>query len=272
MQLSSDASATTLDIGIESFNEIFNQCPVLRLVLNGAVFAIYKRLTCMPHALDPHTLFTSYWSDTYNTFNTDFKLYSSEDDAIADANAWTFCNFNDNDVGFPRDCGPSGSSSFKFFTFPGGTFTMTGITSGVSLDVFRGCTCPTTGVPSPPPVICKSLPMPHRRALVEHASLVWRMPSPKGEHVRTPGSLVHSLGLYPHPPPNRTLDKHCQIRLACPAFRAGLDLRWPMPGACVSNAVKRPGLQSLVTSFEGPTEASPRHSESSARLRSEEAR
>ena len=43
-------------------------------------------------------------------------------------------------------------------------------------------------------------------------------------------------------------------------------------GACVSNAVKRPGLQSLVTSFEGPTEASPRHSESSARLPSEEAR
>ena len=43
-------------------------------------------------------------------------------------------------------------------------------------------------------------------------------------------------------------------------------------GACVSNAVKRPGLQSLVTSFEGPTEASPRHSESSARLRLEEAK
>ena len=43
-------------------------------------------------------------------------------------------------------------------------------------------------------------------------------------------------------------------------------------GACVSNAVKRPRLQSLVMSFEGFTEASPQHNESNTHLRSEETR
>eukprot|EP00929_Paragymnodinium_shiwhaense_P001653 TRINITY_DN101892_c0_g1_i1.p1 TRINITY_DN101892_c0_g1~~TRINITY_DN101892_c0_g1_i1.p1 ORF type:complete len:583 (-),score=93.06 TRINITY_DN101892_c0_g1_i1:166-1914(-) len=38
--------------------------------------------------------------------NRDFKLYSKFDDALEDRNAWKFCNYNDNGVGFPRDCGP----------------------------------------------------------------------------------------------------------------------------------------------------------------------
>ena len=48
------------------------------------------------------------WSNTDNKFNVDFTLYSSYMDAYNDVNRWTFCNFNDNGIGFPRDCGPTG--------------------------------------------------------------------------------------------------------------------------------------------------------------------
>jgi hypothetical protein len=43
-----------------------------------------------------------------NDFNEDFKLYSTYSDALKDSGAWTYCNFNAQGVGFPRDCGPTG--------------------------------------------------------------------------------------------------------------------------------------------------------------------
>jgi hypothetical protein len=52
-----------------------------------------------------------------NTFNDDFKLYSTYSDALADMSAWIFCNFNDPGVGFPRDCGPNGSVPFQWNSF-----------------------------------------------------------------------------------------------------------------------------------------------------------
>ena len=39
------------------------------------------------------------------TFNTDFELYSTLNDAIAGRGRWRYCNFNDPGIGFPRDCG-----------------------------------------------------------------------------------------------------------------------------------------------------------------------
>merc|ERR1711862_739345 len=44
---------------------------------------------------------------TFNVLGVDFDLYSTYDDALADANAWTTCNYNDPTVVFPRDCGPT---------------------------------------------------------------------------------------------------------------------------------------------------------------------
>ena len=45
-----------------------------------------------------------------NTMNVDFKLFNNLNDAKNDTNAWTYCNFNDDGVGFPRDCGVSGNT------------------------------------------------------------------------------------------------------------------------------------------------------------------
>ena len=46
------------------------------------------------------------WSSTANTLGTDFNLYSTFEDAKKETNPWTFCNYNSNEVGFPRDCSP----------------------------------------------------------------------------------------------------------------------------------------------------------------------
>jgi len=72
---------------------------------------IYKRLT-PPVGIDIPNLFLSNWFDDppglgTNKRNTDFNLFSSMEDAMTNKNPWTFCNFNDPGIGFPRDCGPT---------------------------------------------------------------------------------------------------------------------------------------------------------------------
>ena len=68
----------------------------------------YRRLTPMPEGLNLlETLKNKWIEDNGNKFNEDFALYSSYMDAYFDMNRWTFCNFA-SDVGFPRDCGPTG--------------------------------------------------------------------------------------------------------------------------------------------------------------------
>lgn len=61
----------------------------------------------LPEGLDLLKILKNYWHDIEgNKFHHDFELYSSYDDALNNRNPWLFCNFNDRNVGFPRDCGP----------------------------------------------------------------------------------------------------------------------------------------------------------------------
>jgi len=79
----------------------------------------YKRLTNDAN-IDYHTLLGSRWASANNRLNSDFKLYSTFEDAINDRNAWTFCNYDDfSGVGFPRDCGPTGWVSWQWNSFTG---------------------------------------------------------------------------------------------------------------------------------------------------------
>ena len=55
-----------------------------------------------------------------NAMGTDFNLYSTFDDAWNETNPWQICSFNENDIGFPNNCGPdtyfdkqSGSKDLK---------------------------------------------------------------------------------------------------------------------------------------------------------------
>ena len=54
----------------------------------------------------PYDLMCCNWMSADNHMHQDFDLYSSLADALADRNAWQYCNYDDPGVGFPRDCGP----------------------------------------------------------------------------------------------------------------------------------------------------------------------
>jgi hypothetical protein len=69
----------------------------------------YKRLTDVDSFDVAHVLYDT-WSDTNNVLGTDFSLFSTVEDAWAGTNPWTFCSYNDNGIGFPRDCGPTSHS------------------------------------------------------------------------------------------------------------------------------------------------------------------
>merc|ERR1712151_632969 len=73
---------------------------------------VYKRLTSKG-AIDFRDLFLKNWfsdpdGEGKNIRGSDFKLFSTFEEAQNDQNAWSFCNYNDSGIGFPRDCGPNG--------------------------------------------------------------------------------------------------------------------------------------------------------------------
>jgi len=79
---------------------------------------IYKRLTSKGE-IDFRDLFLSNWySDPAgagkNIRNMDFNLFSTFENAQNNENPWTFCNYNDGGIGFPRDCGPTGHISSEW--------------------------------------------------------------------------------------------------------------------------------------------------------------
>lgn len=72
---------------------------------------IYKRLTHRG-TINFKELFLNNWVTSptggSNIFGTDFKLFSNLDEAQNDRNSWTFCNFDESKIAFPRHCGPKG--------------------------------------------------------------------------------------------------------------------------------------------------------------------
>mmetsp|Transcript_24396 Transcript_24396/g.36189 ORF Transcript_24396/g.36189 Transcript_24396/m.36189 type:complete len:1032 (+) Transcript_24396:103-3198(+) len=81
---------------------------------------IYKRLTPLPAGFNMENLFTHTWSSANNVLNVDFKLYSSMSYALADMMAWTYCNYDDTNVGFPRDCGPTNMVPYQWMNLASG--------------------------------------------------------------------------------------------------------------------------------------------------------
>ena len=68
----------------------------------------YKRTSALPAGKDWEKLFRVYWASSNNAIHVDFELYSSAFDMNMFHNNWTYCNYDDGGVGFPRDCGPTG--------------------------------------------------------------------------------------------------------------------------------------------------------------------
>jgi len=103
-----------LDLGEQTTNKLFNVYKIFKrdcLSCGDEYKEIYyKRLTDIPENFSIYSQFNN-WTNVNNVLNTDFKLYSTLEDLINDTNAWDFCNYNDPNIGFPRDCGSSTTSN-----------------------------------------------------------------------------------------------------------------------------------------------------------------
>ena len=132
------------------FNQMFSRCPVVQYVRNGAVVAVYTRTSSIPASFDAHHLFTYTWVNEDNMLGQNFELYDTLDDAILDSGAWEFCNYNNPDVGFPRDCGKYKMEENRWFTMPSGEpqytdwrFNPRGVgPDGLKFQIFSGSKCP----------------------------------------------------------------------------------------------------------------------------------
>jgi len=140
VSISTDGKAKTIDVGRDEFNRAFAECPVVQYTRNGRVHSIYKRLSPIPYGFDAYDLFTYKWSNVDNVLHTDFEIYSDYQDLWKNQNEWDFCNYNDADVGYPRDCGRSGRVIYTWFSFPGGRFS---VTNGAGFAIHQPDSCPS---------------------------------------------------------------------------------------------------------------------------------
>lgn len=88
----------------------------------------YRRLTPIPADMDFLDLFKSRWSKVDNLMGTDFYIYSSYADALANdpTKAWKACSYLEGDpnpTGFPRDCGPTDLVGCQWNSWTRGTCT-----------------------------------------------------------------------------------------------------------------------------------------------------
>jgi hypothetical protein len=72
------------------------------------------------------------WSSSNNVLNQDFELYSTLEDLENGVNKWTYCNYDDDGVGFPRDCGPTGGVPSQWSPYQSDTEFSILVASGTS--------------------------------------------------------------------------------------------------------------------------------------------
>ena len=121
------------------FNALFATCPVVQYVRNGAVMAVYVRTSSIPQDFDARTLFTNDWSNVGNEMGHDFELY----DQLHDNQPWQYCNYNDEGIGFPRDCGKDGAISNRWFSMPESKWAVREVNEeGLRFQIFTGSQCP----------------------------------------------------------------------------------------------------------------------------------
>ena len=73
----------------------------------------------------------------------DFEIFSNYVDLKKDQNEWSSCNYNDPDVGYPRDCGKSAPVGGKWFSFPGGKVNAPDLSNGAGFAIHLPFNCPS---------------------------------------------------------------------------------------------------------------------------------
>ena len=79
--------------------------------------ACYERKSNRP--FDAYRNMLETWSSENNTMHEDYELYSSEYDMSRHQNEWQSANYDDEGVGFPRDCGQRHGRGGMWCTIPG---------------------------------------------------------------------------------------------------------------------------------------------------------
>ena len=139
--LSNNGASKLADIGEAAFNAKFAACPVIEYVRNGKTHSVYQR-TSSVERFNAYRAFTNTWSSSNNNLHVDFEIYDSVADLEVGRGKWNFCNYNDPDVGYPRDCGKTGWVANQWFSMPGGRFNARGLTKGASFKLFDAENCP----------------------------------------------------------------------------------------------------------------------------------
>ena len=131
-----------VNIGESVFNEAFRKCPVVR-----GLRAVYIRTSPIPRSFNAYRIFAQTWADQpSNRLNTDFKLYDNISDALADKGRWSYCNYNDQNIGFPRDCGKTSYiSGYKLFSLPGSRG-FGPMPSNQGIEIYSGDNCPAKDI------------------------------------------------------------------------------------------------------------------------------
>ena len=109
---------TTKDVGGSTFNRMFWDSPdhILKRVCSNCRDShreiYYKRLTKL-NSFDLYS-YTDNWRSRDNVLGKDFNLYSTYEDAINNRNRWRYCNYDDQNIGMFRDCGPNGAVAHEW--------------------------------------------------------------------------------------------------------------------------------------------------------------
>jgi len=97
-----------VNLGEQITNRLFAETKIFKRECadcdNAYKVIYYKRISPIPNNFSIYNQFNN-WTSINNVLNKDFKLYYSYTDLINDTDGWTFCNYDDPQIGFPRDCG-----------------------------------------------------------------------------------------------------------------------------------------------------------------------
>ena len=112
-QALSKGSFGNSDLGEETFNRLFWQSPnqiIKRLCpsCHHDYQKIFYRRYTSTNSFKPYSYMRHGWNETYNRLHTDFDIFSTYEDALTATEPWQFCNFDEQGIGFPRDCGKAG--------------------------------------------------------------------------------------------------------------------------------------------------------------------
>jgi len=73
----------------------------------------YKRIGSIPNNFSIYDQFNN-WTSNNNVLNQNFKLFNNGTDLDNDTNGAKFCNYDDPNIGFPRDCGKDGPVGWQW--------------------------------------------------------------------------------------------------------------------------------------------------------------